>query len=173
MPMLPRAKNAVIYPVVNEWWKNDGGVHYVAHAITAAGVAHALGEVVTGGQPGASTSSHPDQVYWSRNTKITAGIQASGGAAAIVRIEIDCSLTPCSNSQTSCVYRVPELIRGFAGLQDKPLLIYSHRDEGMAPKPRPGQPQESTKRVIQCRSSDDRVKLLAAYNNHSGWSWAS
>lgn len=167
MPMLQRSKLATIYNVVNGWYANVGAIQYIAHGITAGGAAHALGGALAIGAGGGGAANHPDQVYWSaaRDVAIAAGVAAAGGAAAIVRIEIDCTLTPCAGNAMSCVYRVPQLINGKAGLAGKPLVIFSHRDEGMAGA------GESTKRVFNCNAGDGNAALLAAYNNHRGWSW--
>ena len=171
MPQQSRPKHPTIYPTVQDWYTNTGGVRYVAHAITAGTppVARQLRTPQTGGAPGASPASHPDQVYWSTSQYLDAAIQntitQAGGVAAILRIEIDCSLMPCSTQNTSCLYQVPRLINRY-GFTNVPLRIYSHRDEAM------GGGNASSKRVIICRSGDNNTALLAAYNANTDWSWA-
>ncbi len=164
---LRRPKIAAIYGVADDWWQNVGAINYIAHAITAAGTAHPLGNAIAIAAGGGGAANHPDQVYWrnQNNAQIAAGVLAAGGGAAVVRIEIDCTLMPCANNQNACVYRVPALINGKPGLAGKPLRIFSHRNEGG-----PGQ-VGSSNRVFDCVAGAGNAALLAAFNANRGWGW--
>ena len=152
---LRRPKLAAIYNLTNGWWVNAGAIQYVAHGITAAHAAVNLGPVLAiaaGGGP----NQHPDQQYWQ-------GHAPPAGAAGFVRIEIDCTLTPCTGQFDGCLYRVPYLLRQ-AGYANVPLRIFSHREEGMGGG-------GSSKRYITCNSADQNAALTVAMNNHDDWGW--
>ncbi|WP_374086957.1 hypothetical protein [Methylomicrobium lacus] len=160
MPDLHRPKIAAIYNLTYNWWQNAGAINYVAHAITAAPAAFPLANsiaIAAGGGP----NQHPDQQYWQGN--MAAAIAAAGGAAAIVRVEVDCTLMPCDGQFNGCLFRVPYLIRQ-AGLPNKPLRIFSHRDEGIGGA-------GTSKRYFDCNSSDNNAALIAAHAANNGWSW--
>src|SRR5262249_58587924 len=112
MPRFRRPKVPAIYDLVWDWYENDGGVKYVAHAITIAPVVRKLHDELTG-DDGGSPQNHPDHRYWDVRylTAINNAITAAGGVAAIRRIEIDCSLMPCTRKPFGCIFRVPHLLR--------------------------------------------------------------
>ncbi|MDF3980460.1 hypothetical protein P3W24_00340 [Luteibacter sp. PPL201] len=167
-PELARAKDKVIYPVVHDFYENDGKVHYIAHAIMSNGVAIKLGNE-SDNSTGGSTRSHPDQKFWSENTlpSLAKLREKCGlGTATITRIEIDCTLMPCDGQWDGCTFVVPTLVNRV--YPSTPLRIFSHRDEKVA---QPG--STSTKRYFDCRSNDTNDALKTALGNHGGWGWTS
>jgi hypothetical protein len=169
LPQLARPKIATIYNAVQNWYQHGGGVNYIAHAIIAGPQAIQLRPATNAAGIGGSPGNHPDQLYWATPggiliAAITNSIAAAGGVAAILRIEIDCTLMPCNVALNSCLNRVPLLIQayGFAGI---PLRIFSHRDEGVAGA------GESSKRVIQTNSAAAVPALATAYAANADWSW--
>jgi len=159
VPLL-RPKQPAIYATVADWWSNTGGVTYIAHAVTNAGV-FALGPITEG--TGGTPTNHPDQAFWR-----TANSATWPPAASVLRIEIDCSLMPC-NGQGGCLYAVPDRIKSIAGgkYKDTPLRIFSHRNEAV------GATQMQNKRVIRCKATDAKTTLDQAYNAHENWFWVS
>ncbi|WP_165189021.1 hypothetical protein [Paraburkholderia dioscoreae] len=151
----------MIFNLVEEWGaKAKGlGVQYVAHAITAAGVATCLGESLAGG--GMEPKTHPDQEYW---RKVKSPDDAGIDLAAIARIEIDCTLLPCAGGNDGCLLIVPFLVQQ-AGFGDLPLRIFSHRYEGGdISKP---------KRYFDCRSASPRGELKRLFAVNGSWDWAA
>lgn len=167
-PELARTKDTVLYPAVFDFYKNDGKVHYVAHAIMSNGKAVALGDEVDT-STGGSTKNHPDQKFWNETTVPTlAKLREKCGDrnATITRIEIDCTLMPCDGEWDGCTFVVPALVNRV--YPSTPLRIFSHRDESVA---RPG--STSTKRYFECRSNDGNEALKRALKDHGGWGWTS
>lgn len=163
MPVRHRPKLATIYNLVNEWWRNAGGVDFVAHAITAGPAAHLLAAVThTDGNAGGQPYNHPDQAFWRQNG-IANAINNAGGAGAILRVEVDCSLMPCSAGNHCCLYLVPHAIQQI--LPGKAIRMYSHRLEI-------AQAGVHSKRLIRCNANDTRHVLDQAGINTEGWSWA-
>jgi hypothetical protein len=153
MPLL-RPKQVTIYPLVHDWWNNAGGVDYVAHAVTATGVTR-MGDVQSG--EGGTPTNHPDQVFW-RGANRTAW----PARATVVRIEIDCSLKPCSDAQNCCLLVVPRWLNdnGYANTR---LRIFSHRYEG-------GDAMKN-KRVFNCNTGGSEMALRAAFAADDNWFW--
>ena len=149
-----RPKQALLYQTVGNWWQNQqgGGVHYVAHAVTAGNVV-ALGPVraeIGGGTP----ANHPDQQFWAHANQVH-----WPPAANVLRVEIDCSLMPCVKDQGACLFTVPNWLRNNY-LANTPLRVFSHRNEGM------GVNAGQNKRVILCNTGDANAALQAAFNAH-------
>jgi hypothetical protein len=161
LPALQRARILEIYKLVSDWSGNSGEILYVAHAITANG-AFCLGDPPEQ-DTRKSAKFHPDQRYWDK--KVQARIDAAGGVRAIVRIEIDCTLTPCTGLG-GCFWTVPSLVQKTTGLSVD-LRIFSHRDEGM------GKNDNMPKRYFECRSSDTHGDLEPKYERNGGWDWAA
>jgi hypothetical protein len=166
-----KAASGNIWNVVHDWYC-DREVPYVAHAYLANGNIIQLRAPLS---CAASTRSnnHPDQLYWRSFDGglhqiavrgIGQSIAAAGGVANIRSIDIDCKLTTCCDSDQSCLYAVPSYMRNYYQLNNIALRIFSHADENMGGA-------GTSKRVIQCVTSDNATALLAAYNYHDGWSW--
>jgi hypothetical protein len=158
-----------IYTTVGDWWQ-DVDVPYVAHAFLDNGVILRLRNVLRL-PANNSAASHPDQQYWRTITQNGASrVQSIWNIVNpvrdnIIRIDIDCKLMPCATANTSCLYQVPAFINNLYGLNNVPLRMFSHADENMGGA-------GTSKRVVQCRSGVPGADLLAAYNDHDGWSWA-
>ena len=170
-----KAASGNIWTVVGAWY-NHTQVPYVAHAYLANGNIIQLRPPVFG-SAGNNANNHPDQRYWREYDgghhqtavlSITQAIQGAGGVANIRLIDIDCKLMPCAAGNQSCLFAVPALMRNYYRLNNIPLRIFSHADENMGGQ---GTGHGSSKRVIQCNTSDTTQVLTAAYNNHDGWGW--
>lgn len=83
-----------------------------------------------------------------------------GAAQQAVRIEIDCTLLPCSVGLHACLIQVPARIQAL-GIPNKPLRIFSHRNE-LAVR------DYSDKRYFDCNSSNTPAQLATALTN-SDW----
>jgi hypothetical protein len=163
---LIRPKHPVVYTAVSDWWRNTGGVRYIAHVVTQTQVI-AFGPENTG-TSGGSPSNHPDQQFWQQNR---AG--AAFTAANKVRVEIDCSLMPCNTADTSCLYKVPQFLTQL-GLTNVVMLVFSHRDENVGDAKMEKGGMRDNKRVFRCNSADtDKTALQAAYSSHEPWTWSS
>ena len=159
MPLL-RPALPLINNVMSDWWQNHAGVSFIAHAVTATSVVPLGPEAQSGN--GGTPPNHPDQVFWKR---LSANRPA---AAAVLRIEVDCTLMPCDGKKGNgcCLYVVPQKIVA-AGYPNKPVRFFSHRDEQMGATPL------QNKRMFHCNSSDKHDALDAAYNTHENWFWSS
>ncbi|WP_310622038.1 hypothetical protein [Flexibacterium corallicola] len=161
MPVLFRPKINEVYETTAQWWGNQGQIQFIAHAITADGATRLAPIKAVGAGGGAG--NHPDQLYWRDNSaQITAAIARLG--ARIIRIEIDCTLMPCTRGQNCCLYVVPQLVN-----QVRPnttIRFFSHRDENMA------RGNENSKRYFDCQSNDGHAALERAYNANRDWCWA-
>ena len=165
--VLVRPKHPKIYPAVEGFWNNNGGVVYIAHVITKTDV-FPLGPVMASTGSSRAASAHPDQMYWSRNLPA-----AALNAPNKVRIEIDCSLLPCDSDNKSCLFRVPQLLTE-AGFVDIPMLVFSHRDESVGSSRMEQGGMRDNKRHFLCKSSTrDLQALKVAYAAHEAWTWSS
>lgn len=165
--VLVRPKHPDIYPAVDDFWSNNGGVFYIAHVITKTAV-FSLGPAMTSAGNSRSASAHPDQTYWARNLPV-----AAVNAANKVRIEIDCSLLPCDADNRSCLFRVPQFLTE-NGFIDIPMLVFSHRDESVGSSKMEKGGMRDNKRHFLCRSSArDLPALKTAYAAHKAWTWSS
>jgi hypothetical protein len=158
-------------------WHTHGQVPYVAHAFLTGGGTICLRQPIAGAAGGANANNHPDQLYWrgfdgGRHqiaiAEVANAIAAAGGVGQITRIEIDCKLMPCDAGPQSCLFAVPAFARNLYGLNNKPLVIFSHADENMGGG---GTGHGSSKRVIHCNTGNTQEQLRAAYDNHDGWGW--
>lgn len=165
--VLIRPKHPKIYPLVEQFWNNAGGVLYIAHVITKTDV-FSLGSVMASGGNNRAASSHPDQTYWARKLPMAA-LNAKGR----IRVEIDCSLLPCDSDNRSCLVKVPQLLTE-AGFNDIPMLIFSHRDETVGSSPMQNGGMRDNKRHFVCKSSTRSLdELKRAYGEHRPWTWSS
>lgn len=163
---LKRPKHPVIYPTIWEWFDNQHGVPYIAHAILRNGTAVALAnEPISGEGSQNFASNHPDQRFWTTQANaIWSTLQPIIGNVSW--IEIDCALMPCTG-QGGCAFRVPALIRRInPQLANIRLRIFSHRDEHMNP------PNTSTKRYYDANTSDGDAIAMQRYKDHEDWSWS-
>ena len=163
---LRRTKRLDIYNTVGGFYQ--GPVQYAAHAILNDGTAILLRNPVQGQGNQNFPTHHPDQQYWANFVHITA--QIGGNAANIRRIEIDCSLMPCTVAG-GCLFRVPALIRDLYAnerLNDVALRIFSARCEIPAANLPAG--DKSDHRYFDTRTATGH-DVQADYNNHRGWGW--
>jgi hypothetical protein len=163
--------NVNIHTLVQNWWSSPQ-IPYVAHAFLNNGAIICLRPSISTAASN-SAASHPDQQYWRVFTggnhaaaaqAVTNSIAGAGGVANIARIDIDCKLMPCNANAHSCLYAVPALMRNLYGINNTPLRMFSHADEGMGGG-------GSSKRVITTNTSATPDQLLVAYNAHDGWGW--
>lgn len=163
--------NIDIHALVKDWW-NAPDISYVAHAFLNNGAIIRLRPAVSSGASN-SPASHPDQQYWRvfdggkhaiAVGTVKSSIAVAGGVANIARIDIDCKLMPCASSAHSCLYAVPSLMRNLYLMQNIPIRMFSHANEGVGNG-------GSTKRVITTHTSASVDQLLSAYNAHDGWGW--
>lgn len=160
---LRRGKHPTIYGTVANWYDNIVGVSYIAHLILTDGTAVPfLNNAVQGNGNQNFPANHPDQQFW---TGHQAAIQTviNNNYQNLLRIEIDCSLMPCTGGG-SCLMRVPALIQAFNHINGAAIRIFSHRDENMGGA-------ASSKRYVECVSTDGHAACTAAYNLHDGWGW--
>lgn len=158
-----RPQIPAIYNTVWDWYNQAGAIHYVAHAILQGPTANQLAAPLAIGAGNGGPQNHPDQQYWIQNINITHNLQQIVLGGNLIRVEIDCTLMPCNAAQVGCLFRVPHLI----GVNNVPLRIFSHRDER-------GGAQlytETSKRYLDCNSSDTNQALQTAYDANNGWRW--
>ncbi|WP_139206776.1 hypothetical protein [Luteibacter sp. UNCMF331Sha3.1] len=63
------------------------------------------------------------------------------------------------------MYVVPTAIKALGYPDGTEVLMYSHRDQGMAGA------GDSSKRVLECKVGDGRDALTAAFGGVDDWSW--